>query len=152
MECIDTVFSMRMDVYYAVETQDRFGRMSKDWIFNQTLSGFAEVVGAVDRETLQTGKFFEYTEKLIGRSKVDPRIDSSGQYFPINNIRITDIRDANNETEFFIEAAGERQGLSTLYDILAVEPYVNPWNEIEYYKIMFSRTQTQEALDDSGTS
>lgn len=152
MECSDFLFSMKLDFYYAVEEQDRFGRQVKTWEYDQTLDGYAEVLGAVERDVLKVDKFFQYKDKLIGRTKKDPRIDSNGFYHALTSILITDIRDANTSQEYFIESAGDRSGLSTLFEVFAIEPYINPWNEIEYYKIMFNRSETQVLLDDIITS
>ena len=52
---------------------------------------------------------------------------------------ITNIQDVNNGTVFYVESDGE----PTIYEITAVEPYVNPWNEIEYFKILFNRSEMQ---------
>jgi len=145
--CSDFKFSMNFDIYYASQEQDKYGIEENIWSWNQTLSGYAEVLGSVDKEALKTGKFNEYEDKLIGRSKLDPRIDLNGIYHPITSILVTNIRDIQTSQHYFIEAAGDRDGLSTVYEIFAVEPYVNPWNEIEYWKILFNRSDTQ-ALDE----
>jgi hypothetical protein len=88
--------------------------------------------------------FFEYQNKLIGRTKEDPRVSSEAIYYPITSILITNIRDANRGTMLYVRNDGE----PTIYEIAAVEPYVNPWNEIEYYKILFNRSDRQEIQSD----
>jgi len=139
---------MNFDVYYSTEEQDKFGSEVKDWRLDQTIRGYAELLGAVDREALKNDQFFEYSNKLIGRSKVDPRISLEGIYYPISSILITNIRDANTCQQFYVESFGERKNKSTIFEILAVEPYVNPWNEIEYYKILFNRSDVQGMIED----
>ena len=138
---------MSLDFYYATETQDKYGIEDKSWQWDQTLQGYAEILGSVDKEALKTGKFNEYEDKLIGRTKVDPRLSINGIYYPITSILVTNIRNTKTSDEYYIEAAGEREGKSTIYEVFAVEPYVNPWNEIEYWKILFNRSDTQ-ALDE----
>lgn len=147
MQCTDFRFPMSFDVYYATETQDKYGMEDKSWQWDQTLSGYAEILGSVDKDALKTGRFNEYEDKLIGRTKVDPRLSLNGIYYPITSILITNIRNTKTNQEYYIEAAGEREGQSTIYEIFAIEPYVNPWNEIEYWKILFNRSDTQ-ALDE----
>jgi hypothetical protein len=139
---------MSMDIYYATERQDKYGQEEKIWRFDQTLEGYAEILGAVDKDALKIGKFFEYEDKLIGRTKKDPRLSVNGIYYPITSILITDIRDRKTCTPYYIEAAGEREGKSTIYEVFAIEPYINPWNQIEYWKIMFNRSDTQ-SLDET---
>jgi hypothetical protein len=147
MNCTDFKFPMSLDFYYATETQDKYGIEDKNWQWDQTLQGYAEILGSVDKEALKTGKFNEYEDKLIGRTKVDPRLSINGIYYPITSILVTNIRNTKNGQEYYIEAAGDREGKSTVYEIFAIEPYVNPWNEIEYWKILFNRSDTQ-ALDE----
>lgn len=138
---------MSLDFYYATESQDKYGIEEKTWRWDQTLDGYAEILGSVDKEALKTGKFNEYEDKLIGRTKADPRISINGIYYPITSILVTNIRNTKNSQEYYIEAAGDREGKSTVYEVFAIEPYVNPWNEIEYWKILFNRSDTQ-ALDE----
>ena len=142
------IFPMNMDIYYSTEDQDRFGKEVKDWYFDRTLLGYAEILGAVDKDGIKAGQFFEYMNKLIGRTKQDPRVSLEGINYPITSMLITNIRDAKTCVPFYTESYGDREGQSTLYEIMAVEPYVNPWNQIEYYKILFNRSDRQVILDD----
>jgi hypothetical protein len=135
---------MSLDIYYATEEQDKYGAEIKKWICDQTLDGYVEILGSVDKEALKTGKFNEYEDKLIGRTKKDPRVSIEGFIYPITNILITNIRNKSNNEEYYIEAAGPREGKSTIYEIFAIEPYVNPWNQIEYWKILFNRSDVQD--------
>lgn len=142
------IFSMYLDIYYSTETQDKFGKETKCWNFDRTVLGYAEILGAVDKDGLKAGQFFEYLDKLIGRTKEDPRTSLEAINYPITSIIITNIRNTKNGEIFYKESSGEREGEATLYEIMAVEPYVNPWNQIEYYKILFNRSDRQVLLDD----
>ena len=144
----DLIFSMDMDLYYSTESQDKFGKEVKEWSMDRTILGYAEILGAVDRDGLKASQFFEYEGKLIGRTKEDPRTSSEGINYPITSMIITNIRDAKTQTEFYTESYGDRSGQSTIFEIMAVEPYVNPWNEIEYYKILFNRSDKQVIYSD----
>lgn len=146
--CYDNLFSMDMDIYYSTESQDKFGKEVKEWKFDRTASGYVELLGAVEADSLKNNVFFEYSNKLIGRTKADPRISVEGINYPITSIIITDIKDAKTGIYFYTESAGERSGESTIFEIMAVEPYVNPWNEIEYYKILFNRSDRQVLSND----
>jgi hypothetical protein len=148
VECYpDFLFSMNLDIYYSIEDQDKFGTEVKSWSFDQTLVGYAEILGSVDRDAIKNNMLFEYEGKLIGRSRVDPRTSMSGITYPISSIIITNIRDINTGQEFYTESFGDRAGMSTIFEILSVEPYVNPWNEIEYYKILFNRSDFQGLIE-----
>lgn len=148
VSCYDNLFSMNMDVYYATESQDKFGKEIKEWTLDRTVAGYAEILGAVDRDGLKSSQFFEYEGKLIGRTKIDPRTSLQGINYPITSIIITNIVDAKTGIEFYTESYGDRSGESTIFEIMAVEPYVNPWNEIEYYKILFNRSDKQVIVSD----
>lgn len=143
----DFLMSMDIDVYYADSEQDDYGSEVNTWTLDQTLRGYAEVLGAVDQEALKTGTFFEYRDRLIGRTKKDPRISSSGISYPVTSILLTNIRDHKTQLSFYNEAYGEREGLPTLYEAFAIEPYVNPWNQIEYWKILFNRSDLQALIE-----
>lgn len=146
--CYDNFFSMKMDIYYSKEDQDRFGKEVKEWALDRTVNGYAEILGAVDKDGLKNNVFFEYEGKLIGRTKEDPRISMQGINYPITSILITNIIDAKTGIQFYTESYGDRSGESTIFEIMAVEPYVNPWNEIEYYKILFNRSDRQVISSD----
>jgi hypothetical protein len=146
--CPDSFFSMEMDIYYATESQDKFGKEVKTWTMDRTLLGYAEILGSVSKDGLKNSQFFEYEGKLIGRTKEDPRVSMQGLNYSITSMIITDIRDASTGQEFYTESSGERSGLSTIFEIMAVEPYVNPWNQIEYYKILFNRSDKQVIIND----
>lgn len=143
MECSNFLFPMSFDVYYATECQNKYGMEEKDWKLDQTIEGYAEILGSVSKNALKTQMFNQYEDKLIGRSRVDPRISLNGIYYPITSILITNIRNTKTNEEYYIEVAGERKKESTIYEIFAIEPYVNPWNQIEYWKILFNRSDTQ---------
>jgi hypothetical protein len=139
---------MKMDIYYSFEQQDKFGKEVKTWNLDRTLIGYAEILGAVDRDGLKNSQFFEFEGKLIGRTKEDPRVSLEGISYPITSIIITNIRDFSTEVEYYTESYGDRAGESTIFEIMAIEPYVNPWNEIEYYKILFNRSDKQVITND----
>ena len=144
----DPFFSMEMDIYYSIESQNKIGKEVKTWVMDRTLMGYAEVLGSVSRDGLKASQFFEYEGKLIGRTKEDPRVSLSGMNYSITSMIITDIRNSGTNDNYYTESYGERSGLSTIFEIMAVEPYVNPWNEIEYYKILFNRSDKQVIIND----
>ncbi len=149
MDCTENVFfPMNMDIYYSVENQDKFGKDVRTWTVDRTVLGYAEILGNVSKDGLKSGQFFEYEGKLIGRTKEDPRNSLEGINYPITNIIITNICGATSGQEFYTESYGDRSGLSTIFELMAVEAYVNPWNEIEYYKILFNRSDKQLIIND----
>lgn len=146
--CNNHLFSMSMDIYYSTESQDKFGKEVKSWNLDRTVLGYAEILGAVNRDGLKSSQFFEYEGKLIGRTKEDPRVSMEGINYSITSMIMTNIVDAKTGVEFYTESYGNRSGESTIFEIMAIEPYINPWNEIEYYKILFNRSDKQVIFSD----
>jgi len=134
---------MNFDIYYAKKNQDDYGKQVKEWRLDQTLRGFVETVGSEDKSKT----FFEYKGKLVGRTVEDPRTSLEGFQYPITDILITDIRDIKTCKEFYIETYGDRKGKSTLYEISAIEPHVDPFNRIEYWRIFLNRVDAQVLID-----
>jgi hypothetical protein len=130
---------MHFDVFYASKSQDKYGKAQKQWEFNKTVKGFAETVGAEDKSKT----FFEYKGKLLGRLKEDVRIGEENTMYPVTDILITNIRDIKTNVEYYIETAGERSGLSTIYEIEAIEPHIDPFNKIEYWRLFLTKSDTQ---------
>jgi hypothetical protein len=135
---------MSLDLYYATSTQDKYGARNKDWQLDRTFSGYVETVGSDDKSRT----FFDYRGKLVGRTKEDPRIDSEGNLRPITDILVTDIKDIKTETEYYIETSGVRLGLSTIYEMTVIEPFIDPFNKIEYWRIFLNRVDAQVLNND----
>jgi hypothetical protein len=130
---------MDLDIYYSSSLQDKYGAKNKDWGFDQTLRGYVETVSSEDKSKT----FFEYKGKLVGRTKKDPRIDSDGLEHSVTDILITDIKDVKTGVEYYLETSGPRVGRSTLYELTAIEPFVDPFNRIEYWRIFLNKIDSQ---------
>jgi hypothetical protein len=48
---------------------------------------------------------------------------------------------------FYKETAGPRTGRGTIYEIGTFEPFIGPFGEIEYYKMLWRRTENQTVGD-----
>jgi hypothetical protein len=134
---------MHFDVYYATQIQDQYGKKQKTWNFGKTVHGYAETVGSEDKSKV----FFEYQGKLIGRTKEDLRFLDNDTEVPITDILITNIRDIKTGVYYHLESSGDRAGLSTLYEIATTEPFVDPFNRIEYWRFLFNRLDVQVLVE-----
>lgn len=141
MKCLSAhpLFNMNLDVYYAKKNQNKYGEQVKSWKLDQALRGFAETVQSEDKSKM----FFEYKGQLLARTQVDPRVSVEGFNYPITDILVTNIRDVKTSQEFYIETYGERSGKSTLYEISAIEPHIDPFNRVEYWRLMLNRIDAQ---------
>lgn len=140
---IDFLYPMYADIYYPGVTQGAYGNIKKDWALNQTITCNATPPGGASKEQIDPTPFIQYKDQLIARSKVDVRIDSNGILQPETNIVITNIRNCDG-TLLYKESGGPRTNLGTLYEIASIEPFVNPFGKIEYYKMLWRRTDDQK--------
>jgi hypothetical protein len=145
-ETTDFMYPMLADIYYPIITQGDYGQPKKDWIFDKTIACNATSVGGAGEESIKPETFLQYENKLIARTKSDPRISSQKDTNAITNILITNIRLANNEI-VYRETAGVRAGKATIFEVATVEPYVSPFNTVEYYKMLWRRAENQTVGD-----
>jgi len=136
--------SMSFDVYYSTQKQSELGIENKTWSLDQTLSGYFETLGAVEKDSVKSGNFFSYEDKIVGRSSKDLRESLNGIKYPVTDVLVRNIYDSKTGNPFYNEYSGG----PTTYEVLAVEPYVNPWNQIEYYKVLLNRSDIQGLSND----
>ena len=145
-ESTDFLYPMLADVYYPIITQGAYGEIQKEWVLDKTIACNATSVGGAGKEDIKPDMFLQYENKLIARSKTDLRITSRQSKEAITNIVITNIRFANGEL-IYKETAGPRAGKGTIYEIGTLEPQVGPFNNIEYHKMLWRRTENQAVGD-----
>ena len=90
--------------------------------------------------------FLKYENKLIARTKEDPRLSSNNANNATTNILITNIRDASDSL-IYKETAGARSGRGTIYEVATVEPFTGPFGYTEYYKMLWRRAENQTVGD-----
>jgi hypothetical protein len=142
----DFVYPMLADVYYPIITQGPFGEIKKEWVFDRTISCNATPVGGAGSEQIKPDMFLQYEDKLIVRSRGDLRIRSNSSQEATTNILISNIRLSHGQL-IYKETAGPRAGKGTIYEIGTLEPFTGPFNNIEYYKMLWRRTESQAVGD-----
>ena len=142
----DFVYPMLADVYYPIITQGPFGEIKKEWVFDRTISCNATPVGGAGSEQIKPDMFLQYEDKLIVRSKGDLRLKSNSSQEATTNILITNIRLSHGQL-IYKETAGPRAGKGTIYEVGTLEPFTGPFNNIEYYKMLWRRTESQAVGD-----
>lgn len=145
-ETTDFLYPMKADVYYPIITQNKYGQPQKEWVFDRTIVCNATSVGGAGEEDLKPEIILQYQNKLVARVKADPRISSNNEQNAISNILLVNIRDSG---DFLIykETAGPRSGRGTIYEVATVDPFVGPFQNIEYYKVVLRRAESQEVSD-----
>lgn len=145
-ETTDFIYPMKADIYYPIITQNQYGQPNKDWVFDRTVVCNATTAGGAGTDELKPEVFLQYDGKLIARSKSDIRISGDGTNNAVSNILITNIRNAS-DVLIYKETAGPRVGRGTIYEVGTVEPFINPFGNIEYYKMLWRRTENQAVGD-----
>jgi hypothetical protein len=145
-EATDFMYPMKADIYFPILTQGDYGQPKKDWVYDRTIVCNATPVGGAGTEDVKPETFLQYENKLISRTKNDPRLSSQNSTNAVTNILITNIRDANDRV-IYKETAGARAGRGTIYEVATVEPFVGPFGSVEYYKMFWRRTENQTVGD-----
>jgi hypothetical protein len=145
-ETTDFLYPMKADIYYPIIDQNQYGQAKKNWVFDRTVVCNATSVGGAGTEELKPEVFLQYKDKLVSRTKSDIRISSNGDSNADSNILVTNIRSAN-DLIIYKETAGPRSGKGTIYEVATLEPFINPFGEIEYYKMVWRRTENQDVGD-----
>lgn len=142
----DFIFPLYADVYYPIISQGGYGEVKKNWVFDRTIVCNASTVGGAGEEDIKPAEFLKYENKLVARSKTDLRISANENKQAVTNILITNIRTSNGEI-IYKETAGVRSGRGTIYEIATLEPFLGPFNQIEYYKMVWRKTENQSVGD-----
>jgi len=145
-EKTDFVYPMKADIYFPTIDQGSYGQPKKGWIFDRTIICNATPLGGAGEESIKPDSFLQYKDRLIARTKNDPRISSQESTNAITNILITNIRDCDDEV-LYKETAGVRANKGTIYEVSTVEPFINPFGKIEYYKMLWRRAENQAVGD-----
>jgi hypothetical protein len=140
-------YQMDCDIYYASESQDSYGKIVKTWEFDMVEQCSFYTLGDTSNSNnlvFEDKKFMKLENMLYGRFKTDPRQALDGSFHPISHILVSNIRGATCNTEtFFIETNGEYVGKPTIYEIKTCQPFIGPFNTVEYFKIQLERSDHQ---------
>jgi hypothetical protein len=138
---------MQCDIYYATETQDDFGKITKKWTFDMIEPCSFYTLGDKSNDnnlTFEDKKFLKMENMLYGRFQTDPRQALDGSFHPISHILVTNIRGVTCNTDpFFVETNGTYVGKPTLYEVKTCQPFIGPFNSVEYFKIQLERSDHQ---------
>ncbi len=144
--CEPTSFTMPMlaDVYYPIVEQGALGNVKKQWVLDRSIACSLTPAGSKSGEEIAPNANITQEKLLIGRVGSDPRVSSKDAKNAITNIIITNIRDKYGN-HIYTETSGPRAGKSTIFEIATNEPFVNPFGNVEYYKLILRRSENQGA-------
>lgn len=142
----DFLYPMLADVYYAIITQNEYGKAVKEWIFDRTITCNAEAMTTRTKEEISPAVFLQSDGKLIARSRTDIRTSSNNENHNITNILITNVR-LPGDRIVYRETAGVRNGRGTIFEIATLEPFIGGLQSIDYYYMMWRRSENQTVGD-----
>lgn len=153
MSCdtVDFLYPFFADVYYPTVTQTPSGKIKKEWTLDQTIICNAANVGGAGAEEIKPEAFIQHEGKLIARAKLDIRITENGTRQSATNVLITNIRNCEGNV-IYQETAGPRAGEGSVYELGTIEPFVGPFGTIEYYKMLWRKTDNQVILEEMPVS
>lgn len=148
MLCTDSSFlyPMKADIYYPIISQNSYGQVSKEWVFDRTVNISATPFTKSTPDEVSPNTYLSIDNKLSGRMGSDPRISSNKASNAITNILITNIRDRSDNI-IYQETAGSRSGRGTIYELGTVEPFVGAFGSVDHYRILLRRTENQAVGD-----
>jgi len=140
----DFMFPMEADIFYPIVEQTALGNVKKSWILDRTIACNFNTAGTAWKEEIKPNVDITQDNVLIGRAREDIRISSRKSENAITNVIITNIRDKNCNP-LYTEPAGPRKGKSTIFEVATNQPFVGPFGNAEYYKIIIRRSENQGA-------
>jgi len=144
MSCdtLDFMYPLLADVYHPIVDQNVYGQIKKQWVYDRSIAvSFAPAGSAMD-EDLKAKTFVKLENMLVGRARCDIRISKNGENNSLSNVLITNIRNKSNEL-VYLETSGERTGRGTIYEIATQDPFIDPFGDTSYYKLVIRRTENQ---------
>jgi len=111
-------------------------------VFDRTIACNANGVGGAGQEDIKPEVFVQYENKLVARTRTDLRISSRESKQSSTNILITNIRSPFGEL-LYKETSGPRSGRGTVYEVATIEPFIGPFGNVEYYKMVWRKTENQ---------
>jgi hypothetical protein len=140
----DFAFPMEADIFYPIVEQGPLGNVKKNWILDRTIACNFNTTGTAWKEEVKPNVDLTQDNIMLGRTREDLRISSRQASNAITNVIVTNIRDKNCNP-LYIETSGPRKGKSTIFEIATNQPFVGPFGNIEYYKIVIRRSENQAA-------
>jgi hypothetical protein len=141
-ETTDFVFPMLADIYYPIVEQGAYGDVKKNWVLDKTIACQLNTAGTANKEELRPEVKLLQDSALIGRVKSDIRFSSENQRNGLTNILITNITDKNGNL-VYLETSGTRAGQATLFEVATFDPFLGPFGNVEFYRIILKRSENQ---------
>lgn len=141
-ESQDFMYPMSAEIFYPIVEPQIYGNVKKQWIHDRTIACSLATAGSAFKEEVKPNVNITQELVLLGRMKTDIRFSSLDSKNSITNIVISNIKDRHCNP-LYIETAGIRAGKPTIFELATIEPFVNPFGTVEYYKVVLRRSENQ---------
>ncbi len=139
---VDFIFPLSVDIYYPIVTQDGYGDVKRQWVFDRTVSCYFSNPGNSTKEDILPEAKIIIDTMIVGRMRSDITQSSRGVYSSLTNILLTNIRDRNG-VAIYNESSGPRVGLPTIFEVATFVPTVGPMGTTEFFKAVLRRSENQ---------
>lgn len=138
----DFLFPLEIDVFHPVVEQSAYGSVQKIWVLDRSIAANLSSGGSAMKEEIKPNMNLTQETIIAGRVKGDLRFSKRESKNSIVNVIVTNIRDKNCN-QVYIESAGPRAGKSTIFEVATTEPFLGPFGEVEYYRVVLRRSENQ---------
>ena len=138
----DFAFPMEADVFHPIVEQGALGNVKKTWVLDRSIGCSLNPAGTAFKEEVKPNVNITQSGLLLGRVREDIRISSRDANNAITNVIVTNIRDKHCN-QIYMETSGPRAGKSTIFEVATNEPFVGPFGNVEYYKVILRRSENQ---------
>lgn len=142
---IDNIlYPMTAEIFYSENKQNDFGNMERTWIFDRVIK--CSAVSAMADKTLNselksTSIFFQYNSDIAFRTADDIQRKKGGTYYPITEILLTNIKDAEGYAVWT-----EREDSNTQYEVQSFVPSYNAFHSVEFHRGYLTRSTKQHVV------
>jgi hypothetical protein len=140
----DFMFPMEADIYHPIVEQGALGNVKKTWVLDRTIGCSFAPAGSANKEEVTPNVNITQDKLLLGRVREDIRISDRDSNNAITNVIVTNIRDKNCNP-IYVETSGPRAGKSTIFEVATNDPFVGPFGNVEYFKVVLRRSENQGA-------
>lgn len=144
-ESTDFMFPLLADVFYPLVEQGAYGNVKKHWMLDRSVACFFAPGGRKMKQDVQPDVNITIDNSIIGRIKTDILTSQREDLNAITNVIVTNIRNTSGDI-IYNESSGPRIGKATLFEVATVNPIINPFGSIEYYRVVLRRSENQ-AID-----
>lgn len=138
----DFLYPLQAQIYYPIIEQSAYGRVEKQWNYDRSLHCSLTPAGSSFKEEIDPKVLLTQDTMLIGRFRNDIRYSSANQAHDITNILITNIVDKRCEL-VYKETSGPRAEQGTVFEVATLQPQINPFGDIEFFKVILKRSENQ---------